>query len=119
MPAPADRVWETISDLSRWPEIFSGWLASVTPDDDRFGATGTNNERYDLYPHPAEDRRAVDVEVVDELGSSDVLRIRLIDTRGGCFIVAVAAKLVGVSDDDWQRVSGAIGDGVAAIGELL
>lgn len=110
---PADALWALLSDLTRWPEVFSDWLTSVADEDDRFHATGSAGERYDLYPHPAEDRRGIDVEVVDELGSADMLRLRLIDARGGgCFVVVAAARLAGVSDADWQRVRDALAEGV-------
>lgn len=113
---PADAVWTLLGDLTRWPEVFSDWLTAVTDDDDRFHAVGTAGERYDLYPHPAADRCGLDVEIVDELGSADVLRLRLIDARGGgCFVVVAAARLAGVSDADWRRVRKALAEGVGRV----
>jgi hypothetical protein len=120
LDAGADRAWALLGDPLRWPEVFPDWLTAVRPDDERLNATGSAGERYDLYPHPADDERGIDVEVVDELGSADVLRLRLIDARGGgCFVVVVASRLAGVSDADWQRVRDALRDGLAGLQRLV
>lgn len=120
VPAGADAVWPLVSDVTRWVEVFPEWLTEVHDDDDRFHATGANGERYDLYPHPAEDSRGVDVEVVDELGSADVMRLRLIDARGGgCFFIVAGGRLPGVSDSQWQLVRDAIVAGVENLPDLV
>lgn len=120
VPAGADDAWRVISDLARWPELFSGWLAEVRDEDDRMHAIGTAGERYDLYPHPAGDSRGIDVEVVDELGGADVLRLRLIDARGGgCFVVIAGGRLPGVGDDQWRRLRDAIAGAVDNLPDLV
>lgn len=120
VPVGADDAWSVINDLARWPELFGDWLAEVRDDDDRMHAVGTGGERYDLYPHPAEDSRGIDVEVVDELGGADVLRLRLIDARGGgCFVVIAGGRLPGISDTQWERVRGAIAGGVDNLPTLM
>lgn len=118
--AGADRALALLGDLARWPEVFPHWLTAVAAEDEHFNATGSAGERYDLYPHPAEGERGLDVEVVDELGSADVLRLRLIDARGGgCFVVVTASRLAGVSADDWHRVRDALQDGLAGLQQVV
>lgn len=114
--APSERVFKLLAGLARWPEVFPGWIVSIADEDDRFTATGTGGEMFDLYAHADLDARMIDVEVVDELGAADVLRIRLLDTAGGCFIAAACARVRGVSDADWNRKRGSIADALAAIG---
>ncbi|MFY9264831.1 MAG: hypothetical protein WAO61_05335 [Solirubrobacterales bacterium] len=116
----ADAAWDIVSDPAQWPNLFPGWLARIAADDDSFHATGTAGERYDLYWHPSDDRRSLDVEIVDEMGSADVLRLRLIDARGGgCFVVVAAGRLAGVSDADWRRTCDALADGVRNVGAAV
>lgn len=107
--SPAE-VHELLADLSRWPTVFPDWIASVVQDDDRFTATGPGREKFDLYAHPDAEAMALDVEVVDELGSADTMRIRVVDAPGGSVITASHGKLMGMPEAAWAAKR----DGVAA-----
>lgn len=119
LAVPTRAVWSVVADVGRWAEVFPNWLASITADDDRYHAGGVLGQRYDMYPHTDEDALALDVEVVDELGSADVMRVRLIDARAGCFVVVTAARLAGISDADWQRQRDALATGIRNLPKLL
>lgn len=102
VPVPSAIAWALVSDISRWPEVFPEWIARVDPDDDRFTATGPSREKFDLYPHVDEAALTLDVETVDELGSADTLRLRLVDVPGGCAITIAHGRLSGTSDAAWD-----------------
>ena len=114
--ASPDEVYEALADVGSWSRMFAGWLSEVRPEDDRFGATGAEGDRYDLYAHPGEDGRSLDVEVIDELGNADVMRLRVIEARGGgCFAIAAIGRMAGVSDEHWARVRNGVAAGLEAI----
>jgi len=117
--APTARVWQIVADIAEWDHLFPGWTAAVAADDDRFTATGPNGEKFDLYPHDDEERHTLDVETVDELGSADTLRLRVLATHGGCFVVVSHARLNGTPDAQWNAKREAIAAGVESIGSLL
>lgn len=111
---PTD-VFARLRELGSWPQFFAGWITAAEEDDDRWRVTGPANERYDFYPTPDSAALTLDVEVVDELGSSDTLRLRLLDMPGGTLVVAAHGRLAGTSDVAWEAKRTAIAEGVAAI----
>lgn len=115
VPARPAEVYEWIADLDRWPTIFPGWIASAEADDERWRITGPGKEKYDFYPHPDRDRLALDVEVVDELGSGDILRLRVLDMPGGALVLASHGKLSGTSDAAWQQKRDGVAAGLSAL----
>lgn len=104
---PAD-VFAQLRELENWPSIFAGWIERVESDDDRWSVTGPARERYDFYPNSDVDARTLDVEVVDELGSSDTIRIRVLDMPGGSLVIAAHGQLAGTSDAAWQQKRDAV-----------
>jgi len=116
---PAVIAFERVSELTRWPDLFGGWTAHVAQVEDHFTATGPEGERFDLYPTSDREALAIDVEVVDELGAADTLRLRVIDAPGGCFVVAAHAKLAGTPEAQWHAKRDAVAAGLDAIASLL
>ncbi|MGK2878499.1 MAG: hypothetical protein ACSLFF_07990 [Solirubrobacterales bacterium] len=108
-------VWARVSDLENWPAVFPGWIASIVFDDDRFTATGPSREKYDLYVHSDPDQHSLDVETVDELGSADTLKLRLLDIPGGCLVVVAHGKLNGTSPAAWAAKRDAVAEGLSAL----
>lgn len=102
VPVPAAVAWPLVSDLARWPDVFPEWIARIEQDDERFTATGPAKEKFDLYPHSDDEALTLDVETVDELGSADTLRLRLVDVNGGCAITLAHGRLMGTSDAAWH-----------------
>ena len=108
-------IWELLKEVENWPRVFPGWIASLEADDDRFTATGPQREKFDLYPHPDAEQRALDVECVDELGSADTLRLRVFDIPGGSLVIAAHGRLKGTSDAAWQAKRDAIAEGLSSL----
>lgn len=103
------------ADLSNWPALFPGWIDRIEPDDERWHATGPRKEKYDLYPTSDAEHFALDVEVVDELGSADVLRLRVLDMPGGALVIVSHGRLSGTSDSAWQQKRDGVKDGLAGL----
>lgn len=110
LPAKSSAVWERLSDIENWPGIFPGWISRVEHDDDRWHVTGPTKEKFDFYPRSGEEQHALDVEVIDELGSADTLKLRLLEIPGGSLILIAHGRLAGTSDAAWKFKR----DGVAA-----
>ncbi|MBJ7459548.1 MAG: hypothetical protein JHD02_10205 [Thermoleophilaceae bacterium] len=108
-------LWAKVSDLENWPVVFPGWIASIVFDDDRFTATGPSKEKYDLYVHSDSEHHALDVETVDELGSADTLKLRIMDIPGGCLVVVAHGKLSGTSPEAWARKRDAVAAGLSEL----
>ncbi|MGH2905555.1 MAG: SRPBCC family protein [Solirubrobacterales bacterium] len=115
----AAEVWELLRDVENWPRVFPGWIERIEAEDERFTATGPSREKFDLYPHPDAEHRALDVETVDELGSSDTLRLRVLDVPSGSLVVAAHGRLQGTADAAWNQKREAIAAGLDAIAGLL
>lgn len=107
--------WELLRDIENWPRAFPGWIAAVEAGDDRFTATGPSREKYDLYPHADPEQRALDVEVVDELGSADTLKLRILDIPGGSLVLVAHGRLSGTSDSAWARKRDGVAEGLSAL----
>lgn len=117
--APAGIVWTLVADVGGWGRLFPGWTASVAVEDDRCSATGPNGERFDLYPQADDERLTLDVETVDELGSADTLRLRVLSAGGGCFVVVAHGRLTGMPEAEWASKRDAVAAGLRDIGTLL
>lgn len=115
VPARAKDTWQRLRDVGEWPSVFPEWTASVVQDDERFTATGPAREKFDLYPHVDDEQLAMDVETVDELGSADILRLRVLDMPGGSLVIASHGRLSGTSDKAWSDKRSAIENGLAAL----
>lgn len=115
IPAPPDQAWARLNDPMKWPEVFPGWIASIVDDDDRLTGTGPQKERFDLYSTIDEDALAVDVEVVDELGSADTFRLRVLAVTGGSLVVVTHGRLMGMPDVAWEAKRDAVIAGLAAL----
>lgn len=113
--APPAEAWERISNLENWPAVFPQWIASIVAEDDRFTATGPSREKYDLYPQLDPDRQAIDVETVDELGSADTLRLRVLPVKGGSLVIVAHGRLPGAPEVAWAGKRDAIAAGLAAL----
>ena len=118
-PVKPSAIWEQIRDLENWPGYFPGWIASVEAGDDRFTATGPSREKFDMYPHSDAENRALDVEIVDELGSADTLRLRLLDMPGGTLVIAAHGKLSGSGEAAWAAKRDSIAEGVAELASKI
>jgi hypothetical protein len=57
----------------------------------------------------------MDVEVVDELGSADTLKLRLLDIPGGTLVLVAHGKLKGTSDVAWAAKRDAVAAGLSAL----
>lgn len=112
---PSSEVWEYLRDIENWPAAFPDWIASVEADDDRFHIVGIGKERYDFYPHADSEQRAIDVEAIDELGSADTLKLRVLDMPGGSLVIVAHGRLAGTSDADWVRKRSGVAEGLAAL----
>lgn len=112
---PASEAWERLRDIESWPAVFPDWIASVEADDDRFHIVGVGKERYDFYPHAEPEQRALDVEAIDELGSADTLKLRVLDMPGGALVIVAHGRLAGTSDSDWARKRAGVAEGLAAL----
>ena len=113
--ASASVSWEHLRDLENWPGVFPGWIATVVADDDRFTATGPAKEKYDLYVHSDPEQHSLDVETVDELGSADTLRLRILDMPGGSLVLVAHGKLSGTSPAAWAAKRDAVAAGLSAL----
>ncbi|MFT4049297.1 MAG: hypothetical protein QM648_05590 [Solirubrobacterales bacterium] len=115
VPAKPIDAWEHVRDIDNWPRIFPGWIARVEEDDERWHVTGPRSEKYDFYPRPESEQRAMDVEVVDELGSADTLRLRVLDMPGGALVVVAHGRLSGTSDSAWAQKRDSVAEGLSAL----
>lgn len=77
--------------------------------------TGPSKEKFDFYPRPDAEQRALDVDVVDELGSADTMRLRVLDMPGGALIVVAHGRLAGTSDSAWERKRSGVAEGLSAL----
>jgi len=107
--------WEHLRDIDNWPGIFPGWIARVEADDDRFHVTGPAKEKYDFYPRSEPERHELDVEIVDELGSADTLKLRVLDIPGGSLVIVAHGRLAGTSDAAWEQKRSGVADGLSAL----
>ncbi len=107
--------WEYLRDLEHWPSVFPGWISSIVADDDRFTATGPGKEKYDLYVHSDPEHHSLDVETVDELGSADILKLRILDIPGGSLVLVAHGKLSGTSPAAWDAKREAVASGLSAL----
>lgn len=108
-------VWARLRDLEQWPAIFPEWISAIELDDDRFHVTGPNREKYDFYAHSDGEQRELDVEVIDELGSADTLKLRLLEIPGGTLVIAAHGRLAGTSDAAWQQKRDGVASGLSAL----
>lgn len=115
LPVPSAIAWALVADISRWPEVFPEWIARVEQDDDRFTATGPSREKFDLYPHADEAALTLDVETVDELGSADTMRLRIVDVAGGSAVTIAHGRLLGTSDASWDLKRSGIQSGLLGL----
>jgi hypothetical protein len=106
--ARAEDVWTMFRDLNEWPKLFSAWIESIEDEDDRFTATGFQREMFDLYAKPDAEQMLMEVEVVDELGSADTLRLRVLSMPGGTLVIAAHGRLNGTSDVAWDAKRDAV-----------
>lgn len=113
--AKAAATWQRLRDVGEWPSVFPEWIASIVQDDERFTATGPEREKFDLYPHFDDEQLALDVEVVDELGSADTLRLRVLDMPGGSLVIASHGRLSGTSDKAWADKREGVQHGLTAL----
>jgi hypothetical protein len=113
--ASASAAWERLSDLENWAGVFPDWIAAIVADDDRFTATGPAREKFDLYVQSDPDHRSLDVEVVDELGSADTLKLRILEIPGGSLVLVAHGKLSGTSAIAWERKRDAVAAGLSAL----
>jgi hypothetical protein len=104
-----------VSDLENFPEVFPEWIAAIEADDDRFHATGPKKQKYDLYPSHDSEHHALDIEVVDELGSADTLKLRVLDIPGGSLVLVAHGKLSGTSETAWSDKREAVAAGLSAL----
>ncbi len=104
-----------VSDLTRWPALFPEWIAAAEADDERWRVTGPGKEKYDFYPHTDPEQRTLDVEVVDELGSGDILRLRVLEMPGGALVLVAHGKLSGTSDAAWVQKRDGVASGLTAL----
>lgn len=115
VPARPGSVFTHLCKLEHWPEVFSGWITSIESDDERSAAVGPARERYDLYAQIDADALQLDVEVIDELGSADMLRLRVLDMPGGALVLIAHGRLAGTSDAAWQQKRDGIAQGLLAL----
>lgn len=115
VPTSAAAAWEHVRDIDNWPAIFPGWVERAEADDERWHVTGPGKEKYDFYPHPDGEQRSLDVEVVDELGSADTLRLRVLDMPGGALVVVAHGRLSGTSDSAWAQKRDGIAGGLSGL----
>jgi hypothetical protein len=113
--ASSSDAWEKLKDLENWPGVFPGWIASIVADDDRFTATGPAKEKYDLYVHSDPEQHSLDVETVDELGSADILKLRILEIPGGSLVIVAHGKLSGTSLAAWEAKRNAVATGLSAL----
>jgi hypothetical protein len=115
VPAGSSDVWSHVSDLENFSAIFPEWIAAIEADDDRFHATGPKREKYDLYPQHDAEHHALNIEVVDELGSADTMKLRVLDIPGGSLVLLAHGKLSGTSDSAWVAKRDAVASGLSAL----
>lgn len=113
--ASSSDTWNRLRDLENWPGVFPGWITSIVADDDRFTATGPAREKYDLYVQSDPEHRSLDVETVDELGSADVLKLRVLEMPGGSLVLVAHGKLNGTSAEAWAAKRDAVAAGLSAL----
>ncbi len=115
VPASSSNAWAHLSDLENWAAVFPGWIASIVLDGDRFTVTGPSREKYDLYVQSSPEQHAIDVETVDELGSADTLKLRILDIPGGSLVLIAHGKLSGTSPAAWEAKRNAVAAGLSAL----
>lgn len=115
LPVRSSEAWDRLRDLEQWHELFPAWIAAIELDDDRFHVTGPNREKYDFYAHPEPEIHELNVEVVDELGSADTLKMRLLDIPGGTLVIIAHGRLAGTSDAAWAQKRDGVEAGLSAL----
>jgi hypothetical protein len=115
VPVPSSAAWAHLSDLENWPTVFPDWIASIALDDDRFTATGPNREKYDFYVQSDPEQHTLDVETVDELGSADTLKLRILDIPGGSLVLVAHGKLSGTSPAAWAAKRDGVSSGLSSL----
>jgi len=113
--APSARVWARLSDLENWAGLFPEWIASIVHDEDRFTATGPSREKYDFYVQSDPEHHALDLETVDELGSADTMKLRILDIPGGSLVLIAHGKLSGTSPAAWEAKRDALAAGLSEL----
>jgi hypothetical protein len=113
--ASASDTWEHLRDLENWSAVFPDWIAAIVADDDRFTATGPAREKFDLYVQSDPEQRSLDVETVDELGSADTLKLRILEMPGGSLVLVAHGKLSGTSPVAWAAKRDAVAAGLSAL----
>ena len=111
----SDDAWRLFKDVAGWAKLFPEWIVSIEDDDDRFTATGPNREVFDLYPKDDDEHHTLDVEVVDELGSADTLKLRVLAMPGGSLVLIAHGKLAGMPNAAWSAKRDAIAQGLHAL----
>lgn len=115
MSGSASATWSYVSDIEHFPAIFPEWIASIEFDEDRYHATGPRREKYDLYAQSDAENHALNVEVVDELGSADILKLRVLEIPGGSLVLVAHGKLSGTSEAAWSAKRDAVAAGLSAL----
>lgn len=115
VPATSSDTWAHLSDLENWSKVFPDWIESIVLDDDRFTATGPSKEKYDLYVQSDPEHHSLDVETVDELGSADTLKLRILDIPGGSLVLVAHGKLSGTSEVAWDSKRDGVSSGLSSL----
>ncbi|MGH2960314.1 MAG: SRPBCC family protein [Solirubrobacterales bacterium] len=115
VPASSSDAWALVSDLENWSAVFPEWIASIEFDEDRYTATGPSREKYDLYVQSDPEEHTLDVETVDELGSADTLKLRILDIPGGSLVLVAHGKLSGTSPVAWEAKRDAVAAGLSGL----
>lgn len=115
VPSSASDAWEFVQDLENWPRVFPDWIASIVFDEDRYTATGPSREKYDLYVQSDPEHHALEVETVDELGSADTLKLRVLDIPGGALVLVAHGKLSGTSPVAWAAKRDGVSSGLSSL----
>lgn len=113
--ASSSDTWAKLNDLANWADVFPAWIASIVWDEDRFTATGPSREKYDLYVQSDPEQHSLDVETVDELGSADTMKLRILDMPGGSLVLIAHGKLSGTSPKAWEAKRDAVAAGLSEL----
>lgn len=115
VPASSSDTWARLNNLENWADVFPAWIASIVWDEDRFTATGPSREKYDLYVQSDPEQHSLDVETVDELGSADTMKLRILDMPGGSLVLIAHGKLSGTSPKAWEAKRDAVAAGLSEL----
>lgn len=103
---PFAEVWARLTDPLTFPRLYPTWTVEVERTDRSgvYAGIGPSGDSFTIVPRLSREHGVIDFEVTNSEGHIEVSRSRLFALKdGGCVLVHLAERWVGVDDAFWAQ----------------